>query len=296
MDDLTLWTAIALMALGLGAGTYGTAIGAGGGFIVSPLLIILFHLDHNVAVGTSLATVFLGSISASVLFLRRGMVDLRSVVLFSLAAIPGTILGIAGLNQVSGPRFQLVFGVFLLLVGLLVLLRHLQTGLAAVRAEDKTLIGPSETRNPAGSAARHAFGSTTRHVVTARHETYDYAYNEPAAVMVNGGFGFISGFFGIGAGPMRTPALIYLFHFPLHIAIATSIVSQLAFTAVGSAGHLIEGNVNIPVALLVGGGMLAGAQLGVGLLRIIRARWIQAMLSIASLGMGAQLIVSGVRG
>ena len=65
MEELNLSIALALLVLGISAGTYGVLIGSGGGFIVAPLLIVLFQLDHNLAVGTSMVTVFLASISGS---------------------------------------------------------------------------------------------------------------------------------------------------------------------------------------------------------------------------------------
>ena len=102
MEDMTLLMALGLVALGVGASGYGVLIGSGGGFIVGPLLIIFFGMDHNIAVGTSLFTVALASISGSVSYLYLKRVDLRSAFLFSLAAIPGALLGILGTE--SGNR------------------------------------------------------------------------------------------------------------------------------------------------------------------------------------------------
>ena len=104
MDELTILAALGLVALGFFASGYGVLIGSGGGFIVAPLLIILFGMDHNLAVGTSLFTVALASISGSVSYLYLKRVDLRSALLFSMAAIPGSLLGILGLKAVTeGP-------------------------------------------------------------------------------------------------------------------------------------------------------------------------------------------------
>ena len=89
MGELTPLIALGLVALGIGASSYGVLIGSGGGFIVAPLLIILFGVDYNVAVGTSLFTVALASISGSVSYLYLRRVDLRSGLLFSAAAVRG---------------------------------------------------------------------------------------------------------------------------------------------------------------------------------------------------------------
>ena len=123
LDELTILATLGLVALGFFASGYGVLIGSGGGFIVAPLLIILFGMDHNLAVGTSLFTVALASISGSVSYLYLKRVDLRSALLFSMAAIPGSLLGILGLKAVTEGPFEVIFGSFLSLLGLYVMFR-----------------------------------------------------------------------------------------------------------------------------------------------------------------------------
>ncbi len=288
MDELTPLIALALVALGLGASSYGVLIGSGGGFIVAPLLIILFGLDHNVAVGTSLFTVALASLSGSVSYLRLRRVDIRSALLFSMAAIPGALLGIFGLKAVAEGPFELIFGAFLTLMGLYVLLQPENPRRESVKAAQVEAGEGLPVPPPA-----HTFGATTRQIHTADMGTYRYSYNEPLAVATNGFFGFLSGFFGMGGGPIRTPTLVYLFHFPVLVATATSVFAQVIYTSVGTMGHLIDGNVDITRALLIGAGVIVGAQIGVRLSRFFRGAWILRLLSLALLGIGIQLILSG---
>ena len=47
--------------LGAVAGGYGVIVGAGGGFVIAPLLLLLLHLRPAVAAGTSLTIVFLNA-------------------------------------------------------------------------------------------------------------------------------------------------------------------------------------------------------------------------------------------
>ena len=291
MEELTPLLALALVVLGLGAGTYGVLIGSGGGFIVAPLLIILFDLDYNVAVGTSLVTVFLASLSGSISYLRLKRVDLRAALLFSVAAVPGTILGVLGLKLVAEGSFQVIFGSFLGLLGLYILLRPSRSA-----AQHEMIAEEASTQEIAASSQPRSFGTTTRRIVTADMGTYSYTYNEPLAMSTNGVFGFLSGFFGMGGGPLRTPTLIYLFQFPIYIATATSVFTQVIYTSIGSVGHLVDGNVDIPRALLVGAGVIAGAQVAVRLSRRLQSEWVLRLLSLALLAISSQLIISGLRG
>ena len=286
MEELTILSALAFVALGVVASGYGVLIGSGGGFIVAPLLIILFGMDHNMAVGTSLFTVALASISGSIGYLYLKRVDIRSALLFSMAAIPGALLGIFGLKAVGDGPFEVLFGSFLCLIGLYVMFRP------------EYKIKPSLHEPPHGlhrsGRGRHPFGITSRRIRTTNQGTFRYKYNEPGAVATNGLFGFLSSFFGMGGGPVRTPMLVYLFRFPVIIATATSVFTQSIYTSIGTVAHVIDGNVAIGAALLVGFGMVTGAQLGVLVSRSLRGGWILKLLSLALIVIGSQLILKGL--
>src|SRR5207244_7591248 len=79
--------------LGFVVGTFGTLIGAGGGFLLVPLLLIGYHFQPPDAVGTSLALVFLNAASGSFAYLRQRRVDLSLGWKFAAATIPGAIGG-----------------------------------------------------------------------------------------------------------------------------------------------------------------------------------------------------------
>jgi len=64
-----------LVGLGLAIGAFGTLIGAGGGFLLVPLLVLGYHFPPAHAVGTSLSLVFLNAASGSAAYLRQRRVD-----------------------------------------------------------------------------------------------------------------------------------------------------------------------------------------------------------------------------
>src|SRR2546428_414510 len=80
--EATVLLGAALVFLGFLVGTFGTLIGAGGGFLLVPLLLIGYHFQPPDAVGTSLALVFLNAASGSFAYLRQRRVgpSLRSEV------------------------------------------------------------------------------------------------------------------------------------------------------------------------------------------------------------------------
>jgi len=118
--EITLFQLIAFLLLGIIATSYGVLVGAGGGFIIGPVLILIFGWDNKTAVGTSLVCVSVASISGAISYLRLKIVDIRSAILFGLAAIPGAILAVIGLEKIDSAIFNILFAIMLLLLLLIV--------------------------------------------------------------------------------------------------------------------------------------------------------------------------------
>ncbi len=86
---------ILLIILGFVIGTLGTLIGAGGGFILVPLLIIIepaFSPETITAI--SMAIVACNAISGSVAYIASKRVDFKAGWVFAICTIPGSILGV----------------------------------------------------------------------------------------------------------------------------------------------------------------------------------------------------------
>ena len=91
LDDRTyLW----LLPLGFVIAAYGTLIGASGGFVLVPLLLLLYPKESpEIITSISLAVVFFNAASGSVAYARMKRIDYKSGIIFSIATIPGAILG-----------------------------------------------------------------------------------------------------------------------------------------------------------------------------------------------------------
>ena len=104
-----------LIGLGVGVGVYGTLIGAGGGFVLMPMLLLLYPKvppEHLTAI--SLAVVFFNAVSGSESYALMKRIDYKSGLMFAAATIPGAIIG--ALNTAWVPRhlFNGIFAVILL--------------------------------------------------------------------------------------------------------------------------------------------------------------------------------------
>jgi uncharacterized membrane protein YfcA len=263
------------LAFGVGVGAYGTLVGAGGGFLLVPALLLAYHASPAHAAGTSLAVVFLNALAGSISYARQRRIDYRSGLWFAAATLPGAITGAFLARFFTGPTFDLVFGVVMLLLAGLLFWRP-----AAERQYAAALIEEAEL----------PWWRVAHQLVDWRGERYRYSYNLPIGVAISFVVGFFSSVLGIGGGIIHVPVLIYLLGFPAHIATATSHFILAISAGVGTASHLALGNVLFGPAILLGIGVLFGAPIGAKLAREIEGSKVIRFLSAALLLVGLRLL------
>ena len=112
-----------LIALGIVAGITSGLVGIGGGIILVPALVFLFGLSQHHAQGTTLALLVppIGIIAAWS-YWRHGYVDFRIAGLIGLGFLLGSLVGARFSLAISDAVLQKIFGVFLLLLSLKILL------------------------------------------------------------------------------------------------------------------------------------------------------------------------------
>ncbi len=232
---MTFLDGVILVSLGFVVGGFGTLIGAGGGWLLVPILLLGYHFSPPDAVGTSLALVFLNALSGSIAYLRQRRVDLSLGWKFAAATVPGAIGGAYVTRVLSSYLFSLTFAIVLLVIAAL-----LFSGIAAT---------------PSARAGR-------RQIVDAAGESHVYHVDMWKGVLVSVFVGFISSILGIGGGIVHVPFLIVACSLPVHVATATShfVLSISAF--VGAVTFFALGHVNLKTTALMGAGILLGAQVG----------------------------------
>ena len=104
-----------LIPVGFGVGACGTLIGAGGGFVLMPILLLVYPADSPALLTSiSLAVVFFNAASGSWAYHRMRRIDYKSGWLFSAGTVPGAILGALTANYIPRRQFDAVFGLLML--------------------------------------------------------------------------------------------------------------------------------------------------------------------------------------
>jgi len=265
-----------LVPLGFAIGTYGTLIGAGGGFVLMPILLLLYPGETpELLTSISLAVVFFNALSGSWAYARMGRIDYRSGLLFAAAAVPGAVLGALTTAYIPRRWFDLVFGLLM------------------IAASASLLFSPDGEEQATGGSLHHPLPRELGEV-DGRGQTF--SYNPLVGVGLSLGVGYVSSLLGIGGGIVHVPALVHLLNFPVHVATATShfILAIMALT--GTLVHILTGTfshgVRRTVALAVG--VLFGAQLGARLSGRVQGTWIIRGLAVALGFVGVRILIGAL--
>ncbi len=99
-------------------------VGAGGGFLIIPALVVLSKLPMKMAVGTSLAIIAAKSLIGFSGELGAGNIDWAFLLTISAFAIVGIFVGTALSKKIDGAKLKPAFGWFVLVMGIYIILKE----------------------------------------------------------------------------------------------------------------------------------------------------------------------------
>ena len=264
-----------LMALGFIVGAYGTLVGAGGGFLLVPLLLLLYpHYSPAQITAISLGVVFVNASSGSVSYFRLKRADYRTGVWLAAATLPGAVLGSIVIGLIPRGVFEAIMGATLLGIGAYLVARP--------RARMPLLLNaPLVVERTVTDSAGHKF---------------TYRLNLGLATLLSVGVGFLSSILGIGGGILHVPLLTTFFGFPEHVATATSHFALMFMSGAATATHAVEGDYasTLRTTVALGIGVLGGAPIGAAVSGRVEGRWIVRLLAVALGVVGVRLLLVGV--
>ena len=280
----TMTTQLWLLPLGVLIGAFGTLIGAGGGFILVPILLILYPSEATEQIASiSLAVVFFNAFSGSLAYARMKRIDYKAGIIFSVATIPGAILGAVSTAYVPRRLFDLAFGVIMITAGIYLWFAHEGDGEAA-RFGRKD--GPSDGKNTSRWVERL--------IVDGEGVEYRYRFDSWLGIFFSIFVGFVSSLLGVGGGFIHVPLLNRLLNFPIHIATATSHFVLAIMALTGTVVHIIQGSFvhGLRRTIILAIGVFIGAQAGARLSNVVGGKVILRGLAVALVFVGVRLILS----
>lgn len=101
-------------------------VGAGGGFLIIPALVLLAKIPMRLAVGTSLFIIAAKSLIGFIGDLKSSTdIDFHLIGFFTLASIMGMFVGIYLAKKIDGSKLKTGFGWFVLIMGIYIIIKEI---------------------------------------------------------------------------------------------------------------------------------------------------------------------------
>ncbi len=259
------------------AGLLGALTGLGGGVVIVPVLVLLFHIDLRYAIGASLISVIATSSGAAVSYVREGFSNVRIGMFLEVATTVGALVGAYLTTRISTPAIGIIFGVTLI-----------YSAWGSFRSKQ-------DERHPTQNALAEKLRLSGDYPTENGRQTY-VAQNVPAGFGIMFVAGILSGLLGIGSGAVKVLAMDHAMKLPFKVSTTTSNF-MIGVTAAASAGvYLGRGYVAPGLAAPVMLGVLAGSLVGARMLVKIRVPILRLVFAVVIVALGLEMIYSGATG
>ncbi len=226
MPDINIW---ALAITGLVAGLLGAMLGVGGGILIVPMLTLVLGIPMQVAIGSSLVSIVINACTATSVYIRSHMTNLKLGLLLACGLVPGAVAGGLLAASVSSPVLSILFGLVLLYVAYSLIPKK--------RPAVPSLSIPIAEKEHTS----HAWLDGCYHD-PAVNEEINYEVHRPATGVIAGFFGgVISSLLGVGGGIINVPVMNLVMKVPLKATIATSSLLLCITTMTGSLIYVSNG-------------------------------------------------------
>ena len=274
---------VIVLSIAIGAGFIGALAGLGGGLVVGPALVVLFHVTAVNAIGLTAISALGTSIATGASPSLSRLTDLRIGTALQTISVPGAMMG------VSLAIFVVRAGLSpFLLIALGIVLLALVPGALAKRN-----VEVPENVVPDGLSRRLNFRGTYYDLRQGRDVEY-VAGRTRSSLGIFLSAGFLSGLLGIGSGGLNVLGLEREMQLPMKVATATSNFMMGTTVAVSAGVLLIAGYITPLVATIVGIGTMLGAYVGAYALPRLTNRSVRLVFIPILFVLGVELILRGL--
>lgn len=268
-----------LVLTGMTVGMVGGFIGVGGGYMVTPALIV-FGFPGYMASGIDVMHIAGKSVVATIRHRQLGNIDW----ILGLTMVGGTMMGVEmGVRLLNYTKALGLSGIALLTgsVGIMIglfLYTQIETHKAQKKINELTKAGKTVGRELRVSTLPLFFQSIALRPIVRCH-TARIVISMWVIVIIGIATGVLAGFFGVGGGFIRVPALVYVAGATTHIAVGTDLLEIVVSGGYGALRQYMSGNVDMIAVWFMIIGAMFGAQFGSIATSFVRGPAIRYILS-----------------
>jgi len=277
-----------LFGLGGAVGFLSGLFGVGGGFLMTPLLIMV-GIPSTVAAASDSNQIVAASTSGSFAHYRLGNVDFKMGILLIIGGVIGGTVGVQFikiLRAMGNADFviKITYVVMLGVIGAYMFMESLQS----LRKK------PVESRRVEAPTKVSLYNRMVQALPYQMHFEKSGVTMSPVMPLILGVFvGILAAIMGVGGGFIMVPVMVYMLRMPMHVVVGTSLF-QILFTCINVTIMQSASNhtVDMVLAIILLLGSTVGAQFGVKLSKRLKADQLKILLASIVLLVMVQMLVS----
>jgi uncharacterized membrane protein YfcA len=279
-----------LLLFGLGGlvGFLSGLFGVGGGFLMTPLLLMV-GIPSTVAAASDSNQIVAASTSGTYAHWRMGNVDFKMGFLLLIGGVVGGTFGVQIIKvlRASGNADFVIKITYVLMLGIVGFYMFMES-LQALRK--KGVIEPKKVEAGKPSIYVRLIQAMPWQM---RFEKSGVTFSVLLPLVLGVMVGILAAIMGVGGGFIMVPVMVYMLRMPMHVVVGTSLF-QILFTCINVTvmQSMTNHNVDLVLAVILLVGSTLGAQIGAKLSRRLHADQLKILLASIVLLVMVQILVS----
>lgn len=271
------------VGLGLIVGLLSGLFGVGGGFLMTPLLIML-GIPATVAAATDSNQIVAASTSGTYAHWKVGNVDFKMGLYLLAGGFMGGLVGVQAIKilRVMGNADFVIKMTYVLMLGIVGTYMFIES-LSSMKKKPTQEI-KTNNENKIGNFLK-------RLPMQTRFEKSGVTHSTLVPIVLGGFVGILAAIMGVGGGFLMVPVMVYILRMPMHVVVGTSLF-QILFTSIEVTflQAYTNHNVDFILAVLLLLGSTLGAQIGAVFGRRLKAEQLKILLACIVLAVTVKII------
>jgi len=271
------------VGLGLLVGLLSGLFGVGGGFLMTPILI-MFGIPSTVAAATDSNQIVAASVSGTYAHWKVGNVDFKMGIYLLAGGFLGGLVGVEGIKilRAMGDADFVIKITYVLMLGIVGTYMFVES-LQSIRKKKH-----EETLEQKGSKVAIFLRSLP---LQTHFEKSGVTHSAIVPIILGGLVGVLAAIMGVGGGFLMVPVMFYVLRMPMHVIVGTSLF-QILFTCIevtflqSYTNHTVD--FILAVLLLIGSTI--GAQVGATFGRKLKGDQLKILLAVIVLAVTVKIV------
>ena len=261
------------VGLGLAVGLLSGLFGVGGGFLMTPLLI-MFGIPSTVAAATDSNQIVAASTSGTYAHWKVGNVDFKMGFYLLAGGFAGGLFGVQAikvLNAMGNADFVIKM-TYVFMLGIVGTYMFIES-LGSMKKKHTEIAAPAKESGMARFLKALPLQT--------HFEKSGVSHSALLPIFFGGLVGILAAIMGVGGGFLMVPVMVYILRMPMHVVVGTSLF-QILFNCIEVTflQSYTNHNVDLVLVVLLFTGSVIGAQFGVRTSRFLRGEQIRVLLSL----------------